>query len=139
LQRFSGCEREIDKIAARMYENQTGSSEPLQNETLTAEEARAEFLYPCHGELNCRLSKKDGIALGEEILPWVEIKGLDAAGITAKPTWPGPLAWKNVTNSDSPVTVRRNAPRSFSPIVWPVMRVSQATLGVLYTIFPTSA
>jgi len=40
------AKREIDKIAARMYENQTGSGEPLQNEALSAEKARAEFLEP---------------------------------------------------------------------------------------------
>src|SRR5260370_17607955 len=83
LDYLAGGEVELHEIAAGVDEQGARAGELLQNETLTAEEAGAEF--PHHGdvELDGRLSEKEGIALRQQRAAGRQVENLYAPGIVA--------------------------------------------------------
>src|SRR6185312_11269425 len=74
---------EVDEIAAGMDEHQSRPREPLENESLTAEESRTVFFHPRHRQLHRWLREQERVTLGENTLSRREVESLDASRITS--------------------------------------------------------
>ena len=76
---LTGFEGVLDNLAIKFDEGQTGASDPLHNEALAAEEARAQFAPEVDVKLHTALGNHEGVFLADQLLTRAKVEGYDLA------------------------------------------------------------